>query len=57
MFAREPCVDFEPEYEKAAEALAKYEPKRTLAYVDAKQNLIVSDRMSVRGFPSVFFFK
>jgi len=46
-----------PEYEGAAAVLAAQEDPRTIAKVDATENKGLADRMEIKGFPTLYFFK
>jgi hypothetical protein len=46
-----------PEYEAAAEVLAAQDPPRTIAKVDATENKEIADRMQIKGFPTLYFYK
>ena len=51
------CKKLAPEYEAAAEVLSKQDPPRTIAKVDATEAKGLADRMSIKGFPTLYFFK
>lgn len=51
------CKKLTPEYEAAAEVLAAQDPPRTIAKVDATENKVIADRMQIKGFPTLFFYK
>lgn len=50
------CKSLAPEYEKAAEQLASYVPKVTLAKVDATAEQQSAKEHEVQGFPTLKFF-
>ena len=47
----------QPEYDAAAQILAKQDPPRILAKVDGAENKNIADRLMIKGFPTLFFFK
>lgn len=51
------CEKLQPEFDAAAEILAKQNPARVLAKVDASENKNIADRLQIKGFPTLFFFK
>jgi len=51
------CKKLAPEYEAAAEVLAAQDPPRTIAKVDATEAKGLADRMQIKGFPTLYFFK
>ena len=51
------CKKLAPEYEEAAAVLSAQDPPRTIAKVDATENKGIADRMGIKGFPTLFFFK
>ena len=51
------CKKLTPEYEGAAEVLAAQDPPRTIAKVDATENKVIADKMGIKGFPTLFFYK
>ena len=51
------CKKLAPEYEAAAEVLGAQDPPRTIAKVDATENKVIADRMQIKGFPTLYFFK
>jgi len=50
------CEKLQPEFDAAAEILAKQNPARVLAKVDASENKNIADRLQIKGFPTLFFF-
>jgi len=50
------CKKLAPEYEAAAAVLSAQDPPRTIAKVDATENKGITDRMGIKGFPTLFFF-
>ena len=57
MFPSGHCKKLTPEYEAAAEVLRNQETPRTIAKVDATENKAIADRMQIKGFPTLYFFK
>ena len=51
------CKKLTPEYEAAAAVLSSQDPPRTIAKVDATENKAIADRMQIKGFPTLYFFK
>lgn len=51
------CKKLAPEYEAAAAVLAEQDPPRTIAKVDATEAKGLADRMQIKGFPTLYFFK
>ena len=51
------CKALKPEYEKAAEELAKHDPPYSLAKVDALNQHMLKERYGINGFPTLYFFK
>lgn len=51
------CKKLAPEYEAAAEVLAAQDPPRTIAKVDATEAKGLAERMAIKGFPTLFFWK
>jgi thiol-disulfide isomerase/thioredoxin len=51
------CKSLAPEYAKAAKRLAQNDPPYYIAKVDATENKVLAERYSVRGFPTLIFFK
>ena len=51
------CQKLQPEYDAAAEILANQETPRVLAKIDGSENKNIADRMMVKGFPALYFFK
>jgi thiol-disulfide isomerase/thioredoxin len=51
------CKKLTPEYEAAAAVLSAQDPPRTIAKVDATENKGIADRMQVKGFPTLYFYK
>ena len=51
------CKKLAPEYEAAAEVLKAQDPPLTIAKVDATENKAIGDRMEIKGFPTLYFFK
>lgn len=51
------CKKLTPEYEGAAEVLAAQDPPRTIAKVDATEAKGLADRMQIKGFPTLYFWK
>merc|ERR1719243_258713 len=50
------CKKLAPEYEAAAEVLAKNDPPLAIAKVDATENKKLAERFGIRGFPTLFWF-
>lgn len=51
------CKQLAPEYAKAAQRLAQANPPQYLAKVDATEQKKLAERFSIRGFPTLVFFK
>lgn len=51
------CKSLAPEYEKAATALAGFEPNVVLAKCDATENKAVAEKFEVKGFPTLKWFQ
>jgi len=51
------CKKLTPEFEGAAEILAKNDPPIALAKVDATEQKTVAERFGIQGFPTLFWFK
>ena len=51
------CKKLAPEYEAAAEVLAAQDPPLTIAKVDATENKGLAERMEIKGFPTLYFWK
>eukprot|EP00123_Amoebidium_parasiticum_P000841 comp11741_c0_seq1/m.6331 comp11741_c0_seq1/g.6331 ORF comp11741_c0_seq1/g.6331 comp11741_c0_seq1/m.6331 type:complete len:362 (-) comp11741_c0_seq1:137-1222(-) len=51
------CKSLKPQYELAAQALAKFKDEVELAQVDADANRDIGQRFGVTGFPSLKYFK
>ena len=51
------CKALKPEYEAAAEILAKSDPPHYIAKVDAINQHKLKDRFGIDGFPTLYFFK
>ena len=51
------CKKLAPEYEQAAETLAKNDPPFFLAKVDATEQKKVSEEFGIQGFPTLKWFK
>ena len=51
------CKKLAPEYEGAAAVLAEQDPPRTIAKVDATENNALAERMAIKGFPTLYFWK
>ena len=50
------CKALAPEYEKAAEELAKNDPPLYVAKVDATEQKKLGERFGVQGFPTLKWF-
>ena len=50
------CKALAPEYEQAAAVLSAQDPPLTIAKVDATENEVLSERMGIDGYPTLFFF-
>jgi hypothetical protein len=51
------CKKLTPEYEQAAETLAKNDPPFFVAKVDATEQKKVAEEFGVQGFPTLKWFK
>ena len=51
------CKKLAPEYEQAAETLAKNDPPFFVAKVDATEQKKVSEEFGIQGFPTLKWFK
>ena len=51
------CKKLAPEYEAAAAVLSEQDPPRTIAKVDATENNALAERMQIKGFPTLYFWK
>ena len=51
------CKKLAPEYEEAAAVLSAQDPPLTIAKVDATENKAIADRMQIKGFPTLYWFK
>ena len=51
------CKKLTPEYEAAAAVLSAQDPPRTIAKVDATEAKGLAERMGIKGFPTLYFWK
>jgi len=51
------CKKLTPEYEGAAAILGAQDPPRTIAKVDATEAKGIAERMEIKGFPTLYFWK
>ena len=51
------CKKLAPEFAKAAQKLAENDPPYYLAKVDATEQKQLAERFSIKGFPTLVFFK
>jgi len=51
------CKKLAPEYEQAAETLAKNDPPFFLAKVDSTEQKKISEEFGIQGFPTLKWFQ